>query len=870
MFAAIRYPLTLLASAVLLSACATPPPPPPSEPAPRVLQDRPSTQASFSCTGALPAVHRQICASDQLSQLEREVTENYHQLRQNLDWPGRLLLDSNQRLWRTSLGNVCDIASETDTRISADAQAQACLSAQHQRRLGQLNNWPQARPLASNKRHAMASYVQYRLADNRNPAQCEALQSALNQQLQSTGSGTAAGLPGARLLASSNGPQQNVELAGRNYRIDSYNPGLMAGYQTRSRGLTLAGSDVLLFSDSDLPEWIASLPNYGGRAHASSSQTGDYGLVEAFSWQGETWLLVNETWGFYSPAARGESAFAGLYRWQGNQLQPQCLMRSYLTPPRYNTLQGLPVYAELQELLDELRGEPLSAFAQHERRENHQFWQETQWTLLNLPLLAADEWQRFGREAAIRQRQDAALEALFQWSERNINNKAFYRRLMPMLQPAHEELKVMFASQGLNPSEAERAADLLFHETFARALENLQAPEQLPAQPLPPFADYRPRYAMAPAAGSLEQGRNFATLHSVVLNRAPLHVVNDFIDYESKTLGLEQRGLAAEQDSALMAAVYEPATLELLLRRGFAVNHSNRWGRTALMNAAAADQPDAVRLLLEAGADVHAQTRPVRDVGVGGPEREQAQRGRQTAFLLAASQAGRATLDLLLAADANKQAWQGYGRQICQALENNAQLDSRERSELKADLCQENFAPLPLSRQATANLHAGEELVIHEDGADYVIQLRTRAPSILLTRSLQIAPRRMQRELTGHAATLARTIVSRLNQRIEGQFQLYFPDLRKNSEEQLVFEAGFPIGNANGSPPGYNLRQIPEQQVLSLVFNPAEQSVETAWRQLYSAALTQGFVPSHQGYVVTHRGGGTSEYQLVVTERQSP
>lgn len=418
--------------------------------------------------------------------------------------------------------------------------------------------------------------------------------------------------------------------------------------------------------------------------------------------------------------------------------------------------------------------------------------------------------------------------------------------------------------------EAERAADLLFHETFARALENLQAPETLPEAPLPAFASYRPRYAMAPAAGALEQGRNFATLHSVVLNRAPLNVVNDFIDYETDTYGRERRGLAAEDDSALLAAVYQPETLELLLRRGFDVNHSNRWGRTALMNAAAANQADSVRLLLQAGADVHAQTRSVEGAGVGGLERQQANSGRQTALLLAANHADAGVIEQLLDAGADRETWSGYSRQICQALESNQRLDARERNGLTSGLCAQRFEPVPVTRQAAANLHAGDELIVREAGADYAIRLRTREPSVLFTRSLQMAPNRMQRNLTSHATTIARAITTRLNARRDGQFMLYFPDLRANREDRLVFEAGFPVIGATGNAAGFHLREIPEQQVLSLIYDPAIHSVETAWRQLYSAALTQGFVPSHQGYIITHRGGGTSEYQLVVSERQSP
>ena len=73
---------------------------------------------------------------------------------------------------------------------------------------------------------------------------------------------------------------------------------------------------------------------------------------------------------------------------------------------------------------------------------------------------------------------------------------------MPMLQPAHQELVSMFAAQGLNTQEASGAADLLFHETFARAMENLEAPAQVPNAPAAAFANYNPRYAIAPQAGA--------------------------------------------------------------------------------------------------------------------------------------------------------------------------------------------------------------------------------------------------------------------------------------------------------------------------------------------------------------------------------
>src|SRR5690606_6258209 len=199
--------------------------------------------------------------------------------------------------------------------------------------------------------------------------------------------------------------------------------------------------------------------------------------------------------------------------------------------------------------------------------------------LLNLPLLGVDARARYGRDAALQQRHDQALETLFDWSERNITNKQIYRRVMPMLQPAWQELQQLFAGQGLTAAEARSAADLLLHETLARAMESLAAPTEPVALPLSPYANYQPRYAFAPAPGELERGRQFATLHSVLLNNAPAPVVRDFIAYETNTLG-EQRGRGADQSPATMAAVLRPDNLQLLLEAGFDPDQGNTWGKT--------------------------------------------------------------------------------------------------------------------------------------------------------------------------------------------------------------------------------------------------------------------------------------------------
>ncbi|SDS33986.1 Ankyrin repeat-containing protein [Halopseudomonas litoralis] len=852
-------PFGLLVIAALLAGCAAPvPPKPPLDTTPKARQPLPSTKASFACGGALPAVHRQICAADALAQLDKDLVARQHRLQQELDLTGSLLLAANHRQWLLSRGELCGI----DTDAEPDAQAQACLTAMYRQRSGELARWQPVEPTAGGT-HALASYAEYRLMDNRAGAMCEQLGQKLNRDLRSKGMPSPARLPGIRLLAGSHAPAATASVDGQQVKVDLYNAGLYAGYQMRASGLSINGQPVM--DDATLPRWVAEQPNYGGRAHASSSQTGDYGSIDVFRRGEGAYVLVNETWGFHSPAARGESAYAGLYGLNGATLQPLCLYQTYLTPPRTNTLAGLAAYSSLEVELDGIAGDPLPAMAQHERRDRFQAWKELQWTLLNLPLLGADSLARYGREAALRQRHDLALDALFDWSERNLTNKQVYRRVMPMLQPAWQELRQMFLGQGLNDVEATSAADLLLHETLARSMENLTPPAQPVSLPLPAHARYQSRFAVAPLAGDLERGRHFSTLHSVLMNNGPTHVVRDFIAYETGALG-EQRGLGPDNSPATMAAVLRPDNLQLLLDAGFAADQANRWGKTALMAAAEQNQPESVRLLLARGADVHRRTRQLGDVGVGGPERRQAGQGRQTALLLASSGAGAEVIQLLLDAGAARQAWDGYDRDVCQRLKANAVLANADREQLRGPVCAA-YAMLPAAERPPVDLRKGDVLQHQADGAEYRISLKQRPAAMLFSRPLESSPVDLDRQLRSLAIKIGTAAVRRGGMQLTGPLTLHVPDMAGNSASSLRMNVGFPVAANGGHVSGYALLNQPATTVLSVIFDSERNDAAGTWRALYEAAQAQNLTPANEGYIVLHtRGRRATEYQLVVTD----
>ncbi|UAW96881.1 DUF1311 domain-containing protein [Halopseudomonas nanhaiensis] len=849
--------------AAMLAACGSPDvvQMTPIDKGPRAFEPVVEGFASFECSGALPAVHRTICSSERLAQADREVAALYRQRLRGLDVPGALLLEASQRQWQLSRAAQC----QPDASAAEDAQAEACLLAMYRQRRAELRDWPEADALQQSGPHALASYAEFRLADAATGGQCEAMGQALNDDLRQNGWPDPGRIQGVTRLAGTHAPGNRAEVAGSTIEVAVHDAGPFGGYEIRPRGLSIDGRPVA--DDRTLPRWVAEQPNYGGRAHASSSQTGDYGSLDVFQRDGRLYVLINETWGFYSPAARGESAYAGLYEVRDGGLERRCLFQTYLTPPRTNTLAGLDVYAQLDTQLQAIAGEPLPDFAQHERRDNYQSWKERQWTLLNLPLLGADGWSRYGREGAIRARNDQAMDAFFAWSERNLRNKLIYRRVMPLLLPAHQELRTMFAEQGLSEQDSLRAADLLLHETFARAMENLRTPESSVDMPLPANARYTPRFAIAPAPGDLEKGRQFATLHSVLLNNAPAQVIRDFIDYETSALGAD-RGRGPDADSATMAAVATPQALALLLQAGFEPDQQNVWGKTALMTATQLDQPESVAMLLGADADVHRQTTPNAEAGVGGPDRKEASQARQTALLFAAENAGAQVIDALLQAGAAREEWAGYDRQVCNRLQNNTRLDEAARSGLREQLCTTEYEPA-LTRAKPGNLHAGEVYVVRDGEEEYPVILKERPAMSLFGSPRQISPADLAKRLRKIGTTVGTAAVRRGGAKLTGPLTLVFDDLAANTEQLLKLKVSFPVSAGTTPVGGYTLDSSGPLKVLAVTFDPQRNDVEGTWRALLSAAYTQGFTPTGKGFVtIDIRGKPVTEYQLVVNENQ--
>jgi hypothetical protein len=303
-----------------------------------------------------------------------------------------------------------------------------------------------------------------------------------------------------------------------------------------------------------------------------------------------------------------------------------------------------------------------------------------------MPLVGTAEVRQGGWAGWLHRRQDATLDALFAWSERDLPSKILYRRLVALLHPAEDELARAFMEiEGLSPGEAGRAAELVLLETLDHTVGTYAGSAAIEAVPPRSLLNYRQRFATAPAPGDLEAGRPIRSLHSAVLNRLPEDALVDYIKYEFLTPG-HAHSSGAGGETALMAAVEAPDTVSLLLQAGADPNEANAWHKTPLMVAAQADQPETARRLLDAGATVHAVTIPwsategtvpMFDIHTGG----------RTALMYAAAHARPALITLLLDRGAGPQDRDSAGHRACDYLAENPALIEPDLGQMRALLC---------------------------------------------------------------------------------------------------------------------------------------------------------------------------------------
>jgi ankyrin repeat protein/uncharacterized protein YecT (DUF1311 family) len=673
---------------LLLAGCATKAPPkqivfrPISKPMPQGVRYK----ASFDCNEADSALQDVICKDDPLAGIDRDMFDIYRADLRAVDLVGRMQLIANQRRWLVSRAAQCKVPSARLGAARPEPAQVACLRGVYAQRIAELLAWPlpQPRKQAVAKFHPLGAYVEFRVADNRDPAICSEMGKRFNEAIGDIGAVDFSRMNGFTEIAGTHGPAAGNS-DGHRYEVSLYDAGPYASYQMRAYGLRVDATSAI--NDVTLGEWISDTANSGGRFSNNSSQTRDYGVIDVFKNGQRTYALVTETWGYYSAAARGESAYAGLYEVGSGSAQPRCLYTTYLTPPIARAFENVPAYQELSAALETMSGAVETMLAQNERRDEVLLQREAEWTILNMPLVVLTDAERYGRTGTLRQRHDAALEAIFSWSDRNVPSKLHYRRLMPLIQPAREQLLILFQQgQGLKPDEAAAAADLLLMDLIDRAAELLGDYTANAPLPLAPFANYNPRYAPAPMPGDLERGRRLQNLHSALINRAGPETINDFLKYDFAAPD-RAHGVGPAGDTAIMAAVRTPEAIPMLTAAGIDVNATNEWKKTALMTAAQTNQLVSVQTLLDAGANVNAATIAWYREGAGGIDNEEAKISGHTALMYAAEGAGGEVVKLLLARGANAVARDGYGLTACNYLAKNTVMRADEKAAVGPLLC---------------------------------------------------------------------------------------------------------------------------------------------------------------------------------------
>jgi len=555
-----------------------------------------------------------ICSNETLAKLDKELANVYRRNLRRSDSIGREQLIASQNRWLIGRANSCAVPTlRVDPAMPPKSALLSCLINTYSDRIAVLRQWPQIVPQPTTDKslaHPLPAYVELRQTEYSDPQLCGALADAFNGALRNHGDLDIARIPGMSELAGTHG-----ETRAQGYAVELQDAGPYAGYALRARTLKSSDGRVLL-DEAALGTWVRRLPNHGGRPNSAGSQTGDYGSLDVFRYtahSGRTLVLVAEPWGKYAPGAQGEWAYAGVYQIGATSgaAEPLCLYRTYMTPPLKGELERLTAYSALQGALSEIHGPTSGELIGRDLHDEYLFRMEQQWLQQNMPLLALGEAKRNGWIGWLRKRHDAVLDALFAWSERSLRNKMAYRHLLTLLPAASEELINTYQrTQRMTVDDAREAANLTLMRMLAYYASDLPGNAvNMPNAPLGGKSAALPKYPILATESDVQRERSYTGLYSAALNGADKDAIDDYLKYEyaDKKTRLTR---GADGETALMAAVESPEIVRQLLAAGASANETDNLGRTPLMNAAAAGQPESARILIGAGAQVAARSKP--------------------------------------------------------------------------------------------------------------------------------------------------------------------------------------------------------------------------------------------------------------------
>ncbi len=431
----------------------------------------------FNCFEAGSAIEDAACAHPTLAALDKRLASTLHARLREADIFGRDALLANQRVWLTGLASQCNLPPARTPGHAPDAATVSCLAQAYQAHTQAVTMWENPPALAVVEARAMGESIKFKTDMQKDPALCSVLAEKFVRYPTRDRGVDMTRIDGLTPIAGSHAGTADGGDAGQKIHVELYAANVFASYARRARSVSVNGNRLL--DPLSLGQLIqAQNDNMGGRFSAFSSQTNDYGAIDVFGYQGRTLVLISDPWGFYTPAAAGESARAGVWELRGGTATPMCLYSTYLAPAVRDAQKDLPNFSAWRDELVSLReGDatgPEHLISETSRREQAQLRREAEWIVLNLPLLARAQANVGGWTPWLRKRHDAALDALAAWSDQSPANKAAFNEMFNKMRPAAQELlSSLQQNQGLDAAEAKDATALAMMELLYGATLNI-------------------------------------------------------------------------------------------------------------------------------------------------------------------------------------------------------------------------------------------------------------------------------------------------------------------------------------------------------------------------------------------------------------
>lgn len=188
-----------------------------------------------------------------------------------------------------------------------------------------------------------------------------------------------------------------------------------------------------------------------------------------------------------------------------------------------------------------------------------------------------------------------------EWGFQSLYNRAIYLDYLKLRNSARPQLADWYAENAsIDYDTASKYADKALITISNWAFGGHSS--QWEPEPLVPYTEsvlQGDQSAFVEALGSASKAQKLNSLRRLLASKPEISLVRAVL---VNTPDVLQTG---RSESPLSLAVKEPAILALMLQSGFDPNHQNEFGKTPLYYAIDFNQPKAVQLLLDSGANVN-------------------------------------------------------------------------------------------------------------------------------------------------------------------------------------------------------------------------------------------------------------------------